>query len=99
MSNKDDDDSSSVDSDSSSSISSLLEQELEFLQLQLTTIEALEERNEAQLDSFIDRQHQWEEMEKEERELLERKPELLQRMETLTEELIQFWMGAKSQEG
>ena len=76
-----------------------LELELESLKNQLVYIQALEERNEAQIDSFIDKQHQWESLEEEERHLLESKDGIVNRMEVLTEELIQLWMGAKSNSG
>ena len=77
----------------------VLQQELESLKNQLVYIQALEERNEAQIDSFIDKQHQWESLEEEERHLLESKDGIVNRMEVLTEELIQLWMGAKSNSG
>ena len=78
---------------------SSIEQELERLNEQLTLIEALEARNEAQLDSFVDKQDQWESMEDQEKDLLQSKDALLQRVELLTEQLVQLWMGQKSMEG
>ncbi len=78
--------------------SSSIEEELERLQLTLTTIEALEARNESQLESFVDEQDQWESMEEEERVLLQSKDKIVQRLDTLTTELMQMWMGAKSRE-
>jgi len=94
-----DDDESLSSSSSSSSSSSPLERELNELQERYTWIEALEERNKAQLDSFIDEEHQWESLDIEERSLLESKPKIEARMELLTEQLIQLWMGQKSMEG
>jgi hypothetical protein len=79
--------------------SSAVETELGQLKDQLSLIEALEARNEAQLDSFIDEEDQWNSLEEEERNLLEAKVSIIQRMELLTEQLIQLWMGQKSMEG
>ena len=76
-----------------------LEEELDRLQQTLTSIEALEERNKAQLDSFVDEEDQWNSMEEFERELLQSKDEVVERMEKMAEELMQMWMGAKSMEG
>lgn len=76
-----------------------IEEELEKLREQLTLIEALEQRNEAQLDSFVDKQDQWESLEKEEQELLRSKDDIVERMDQITTELLQLWMGAKSQDG
>jgi hypothetical protein len=76
-----------------------IEQEIERLQDQLAPIEALEARNEAQIESFIDQQDQWNSLEEEERQLLQSKDAILQRMEVLSEELIQMWMGQKSMDG
>ena len=76
-----------------------IEVELEQLQYQLELIEALEIRNESQLDSFVDKQDQWDSLEEEERILLQSKPTIEKRMEVLTEELIQLWMGSKSMDG
>lgn len=78
---------------------SLLEEELESLQNQLSLIEALEERNKSQLESFVDEQDQWDSMEEEERELLLQKDAIVERMGKLAEELVRFWMGAKSMDG
>lgn len=50
---------------------------LEGLQNELMWIEALEERNLAQLDSFVDVQHQWESLDNAEKELLSRKQSVL----------------------
>ena len=69
------------------------------LQQQLTYIEALEERNRAQIDSFIDEQHQWESMDEDERQLLRSKDDIKDRMEQMTSELVSLWMGGKSVEG
>ena len=91
---------SSSDQDSKdTSEKNALEEELERLQNQLALIEALEERNKAQLDSFVDEQDQWDSMEEEDRQLLRQKDEITQRMETLAEEMVQIWMGAKSMDG
>ena len=76
-----------------------IEVELQKLQYQLELIEALEIRNESQLESFVDKQDQWDSLEEEERILLQSKPIIEQRMEKLTEELIQLWMGTKSMDG
>ena len=76
-----------------------IEIELESLQNQITSIEALEERNKAQLGSFVDEQDQWDYLEDFERELLSSKDETVKRMEKIAEELLQLWMGAKSMEG
>jgi chromosome segregation ATPase len=85
--------------DSQEDTGSPIEQEIERLQNQLALIEALEARNEAQLESFIDHQDQWDSLEEEERQLLQSKDAILQRMEVLSEELIQMWMGQKSMDG
>ena len=69
------------------------------LQERLSLMEALEARNEAQLDSFVDAQDQWDSLEPEERELLESKPQVEARMEVLAEQLVQLWMGQKSLDG
>ena len=88
----DDDDDASLNSPSKKSG---LEDELERLQHQLSFIEALEERNVAQLDSFVHEQDQWESMDEEDRTLLESKEETVQRLESLAEELVQGWMSGK----
>ena len=72
---------------------------MERLQQQLTYIEALEERNKAQLDSFVDEQDQWDSMEEEERQLLQSKSNIEKRLEQMTSELVNMWMGGKSMEG
>ena len=74
-------------------------EEMEQLQQQLTYIEALEERNKAQLDSFVDAQDQWDSMEEEERRLLRSKADIEKRLEQMTSELVNMWMGGKSMEG
>lgn len=76
-----------------------LEMELAQLQEHFTLIEALEARNEAQLESFIGQQDQWDSLVPEERQLLESKPQVQARMEILAEQLVQLWMGQKSMEG
>ena len=85
-----------VEDDSSSTG---IEEELEKLQNQLTLIDALEERNAAQIYSFIDEEDQWNAMEEWERELLSSKEALTQRMEQLTEELVLMFMGEKAKNG
>ena len=77
----------------------VIEMELERLQEQLSLIEALEARNEAQLDSFVDKEDQWNSLENEERTLLESKDAVVQRLDILGEQLVQLWMGQKSMEG
>lgn len=89
----------SDESNDGDAIKNGVEEELEMLQQKLNLIEALEERNKAQLDSFVDEEDQWDSLEDYEKELLESKAEVLERMETITEELLQLWMGAKSMEG
>ena len=86
-------------SDRQTSESNILEEELERLQNQLSLIEALEERNKAQLESFVDEQDQWDSMDQEDRELLLQKDDIIRRLEILAEEVVQIWMGAKSMEG
>lgn len=76
-----------------------IEAEIGRLQEQLSLIEALEARNEAQLDSFIDAEDQWNSMEEEERSLLESKEGIIEKMELLAEEMMMLWMGQKSQNG
>lgn len=73
--------------------------EMERLEYQLSLIEALEERNKAQLESFVDEEDQWESMEEEDRDLLQSKPEIQDQMEALVSELVNNWMGQKSMEG
>jgi len=63
------------DNDNESLVSSLQEQ--------LVYIEALEERNKAQLDSFVDEQDQWESMEDFERELLSSKEDTVKQLDEL----------------
>ena len=87
------------DSDDGSEPKSALEQELEDLQNQLALIEAMEERNKSQLESFIDAQDQWDSMEEEERQFLLQKDSIVQRMEEIAEDLVKIWMGAKSMDG
>ncbi len=87
------------DQDDLDSGKSPVELEMEELQERYALIEALEARNEAQLESFVDERDQWESLEPEERELLQSKEILESRMEILTEQLVQLWMGQKSMEG
>ena len=76
-----------------------IEIELEELQHALELIEALEIRNESQIDSYIDKQDQWDSLEEEERVLLNSKEYVKERIDILSEELIQLWMGTKSMDG
>lgn len=85
--------------DSTENDGGAIQQELERLQDQLSIIEALEERNKAQLESFIDEEDQWSSMEDEEREILKSKDSVIEQMELLTEQLVMLWMGQKSQDG
>ena len=62
-----------------------IESELERLQNQFTLIEALEERNKAQLGSFIDEEDQRNSLEEDERILLNSKDSIIQKMEQLSE--------------
>eukprot|EP00978_Attheya_sp_CCMP212_P012057 scaffold29930_cov53-Attheya_sp.AAC.2 len=89
----------SNDGDEGSDGGSYIENELERLQQQLSLIEAIEERNKAQLDSFVDAEDQWESLEEEERLLLRSKEEVVNTMDKLASELVQMWMGGKSMEG
>jgi hypothetical protein len=73
--NNEDEEGDGNDNDSDSIVSSLQEQ--------LVYIEALEERNKAQLDSFVDEQDQWESMEDFERELLSSKEDIAKQLEEL----------------
>ena len=86
------------DDDTTSPLSSL-EREMEDLKAKFDWIEAMEERNKAQLDSFIDENDQLESMDPEERELLQLKDTIVERMDILSEELIQMWIGSKSMDG
>ena len=58
------------------------------LQNTLCSIEALEERNTAQIQSFIDEKDQWESLELYEQELLSSKEEILKRLSELNLSLI-----------
>jgi small-conductance mechanosensitive channel len=100
-SNPDSDDTvgSTANTGGSSEPHSAITDEMERLQQQLTYIEALEERNKAQLDSFVDEQDQWDSMEEEERQLLRSKAGVEKRLEQMTSELVSMWMGGKSMEG
>lgn len=73
--------------------------EIERLQQQLNYIEAIEERNRAQIDSFVDEQDQWDSMEEYERQLLQGKLEVEKKLEQLTSELVSLWISGKSIEG
>ena len=87
------------DVEKTESIATSIEEELENLQQMLTYIEALEARNESQLESFIDEEDQWTSMEEDERELLKNKENIVKKLDVLTTELMQMWMGAKSMDG
>jgi hypothetical protein len=76
-----------------------IEDELERLQQTFSSIEALEERNKAQIESFVDEEDQWNSLEEFERQLLSSKTQVVEQMEKIAEELLQMWMGAKSMEG
>lgn len=75
-----------------------IEKELERLQYTLITIEALEERNKAQLESFVNEEDQWNSLEDFERELLGSKEEILERTNKMVEKMTRLWMDAKSVE-
>ena len=62
------------------------EDSVESLQQKLTYIQALEERNKAQLDSFVDEEDQWESMEEWERELLSSKEDIEKQLDDLLSE-------------
>ena len=94
MSNDDDDDVSD-----NADLPARVQQEMQDLQYQLSLIEALEERNRAQLDSFIDEQDQWESLAAEEQQLLQNKQTLEERLEELLSQLVNDWMGRKSLDG
>ena len=76
-----------------------IKDEIELLRQQLTCIEALEERNKAQIDSFVNEQEQWDSMEEDERQLLRSKSDIEERLEHTTSELVTIWMGGKSMKG
>mmetsp|Transcript_6265 Transcript_6265/g.15080 ORF Transcript_6265/g.15080 Transcript_6265/m.15080 type:complete len:162 (+) Transcript_6265:107-592(+) len=94
-----DNDATADNTSESSDPSNAITEEMEQLQQQLTYIEALEERNKAQLESFVDAQDQWDSMEEEERQLLRSKADIERRLERMTSELVNMWMGGKSMEG
>jgi len=58
----------------------LLAEEIE-LQAELHYIEAVEQRNDAQIMSFIDAKHQWESQSEEDRRMLLKKPYIVLRLE------------------
>lgn len=76
-----------------------IEEELERLQNQLSLIEALEERNKAQIESFVDEEDQWQSLEEEERDLLNSKYSIMQKIEELSEQLVMLFMGQKMRNG
>ena len=59
---------------------------VESLQDKLVYIQALEERNKAQIDSFVDEEDQWESMEEFERELLSSKEVIERQLNVLLAE-------------
>lgn len=77
----------------------IAENELEQLQNSLSLIEALEERNRAQVDSFIDEQDQWNSLDEEEKLLLGSKVEIEKRIEDIVTGLVGDWIGQKSMDG
>ncbi|KAL7428004.1 hypothetical protein ACHAXH_003381 [Discostella pseudostelligera] len=60
------------------------------LQNQLALIEAIEQRNEAQLDSFVDEEDQWQSLEEDEKSLLRSKDSLIQRIDQLANEIAKM---------
>jgi hypothetical protein len=57
--------------------------DLEELRMRLVWIDAIEQRNEGQIDSFIDEEDQWNSMEEEERQLLRSKKSITVRIEDI----------------
>ena len=88
-----------LDSPGDKDAAQYLESELEYLQQQLQYIEALEERNKALLESFVDEQDQWDSLEESERQLLSSKTAIESRIEELLSDLVNGWMGQKSMDG
>lgn len=76
-----------------------MSKELDDLRNQLSAIEALEERNKAQIDSFIDEQDQWDSMEPFERKMIESKGTIEARMEDIVLKLMNGWMDQKIMDG
>ena len=74
--------------DPPSDLSSLLEEET-LLHYELHFVEAIEQRNEAQLGSFIDEKHQWESQSQEDREALLRRDYLVSRLETIRRQIAE----------
>ena len=62
---------------------SKLKDEENALQGELHYIEAVEQRNEAQILSFIDERHQWESQSQEDRDMLLKKPQVVARLEVI----------------
>jgi hypothetical protein len=60
--------------------------DLEELRMRLVWIDAIEQRNEGQIDSFIDEEDQWNSMEEEERQLLGSKEFIIGRIEYIEAE-------------
>jgi len=58
-----------------------------------------QERNKAQLGSFVDEEDQWDSLEEDERILLSSKDLVIQKMEDLAEELVMLFMGQKMRDG
>ena len=58
-----------------------------------------QERNKAQIESFVDEEDQWQSLEEEERDLLNSKHSITQKMEELAEQLVMLFMGQKMRNG
>ena len=58
-----------------------------------------QERNKAQLDSFVDEEDQWQSPEEDERDFLRSKDIIIQKMEVLAEQLVMLFMGQKMRNG
>ena len=58
--------------------------EVEILQNELVWIEAIEERNKAQIGSFMNEQDQWDSMEEWEQDILKKKESHIKRIEELS---------------
>ena len=58
-----------------------------------------QERNKAQLDSFVDEEDQWQSLEEDERDFLRSKDIIIQKMEVLAEQLVMLFIGQKMRNG
>ena len=67
-----------------------LKKEEEDLQNELHYIQALVQRNKAQLGSFVDEKHQWESQSEEDRYFLTRKPMVTKRLKEVRLKLTSF---------